>query len=514
MNKNILSAFLLSFIALMGTAKSAVQVSHETKDVSIFIYYSGDNRLSDFMHSSYLRVLREGASSNVNVVIQFDGSAKNDSFRVELGSTKKNDHYEQTYYTKNVEYDMGKTQTLADFVKWGKEKFPSKRTFLVISSHGFGILNNPYPSNKNSTAASLASSIDDTSHSFMAEEDMAQKLKVALNGEKLDLLVHNSCLMGSLETLTIMSQIAKFAITSEYSIYMNTNDDLVSDEARTILIERIVHQVKQNPKVTELDIGRKVIADFGVNYKNFQAPTDQQEAIRYPSTLAFYDLHLMPSLALLYSELTKMFREKASLNNAIFTRFFDENLKARYVDNFGYIDLRSLYQSLMTSIYPGVVSEKMQSFETLIQKVVPVSVELYTSQTVPVAHLHAFFPSILTQADLKPFRQSYSEISTVQFYEWPLFLDFFWSGLEKNRDAYWIAKLQAWAGGATIIVKPTSDSSSYDYDLFLQLSMMAIRLKKIEGQAELKKYLLLLNSINRPSVDLRDHRNYVSQMLK
>ena len=487
------------------------------KDVSLLIYYSGDNRLSDFMHSSYLRVLREGAGPNINVIVQFDGSDPNDSFRVSIGDKKVGSNYPEIFYEKNVEYDMGNPKTLVDFVKWGKTNFPAKRTMLVISSHGFGILNNPYPEfekKKKGYIAKLASSIDDSSHSFMIEENLVAQLNAALSGQKLDLLVHNSCLMGSLESLSIMSSIAKFAITSEYSIYMNTNDDLISNEARTILIENIVSQIKDNPSATEREIGKKVVEDFKVNYKNFQAPTDTSEVIRFPSTMAFYDLGLIHSLSKLYSEVGKDFMQKASLDPRILNRFYDENLKARYVDSFGYIDLRTLFLSLMTALYPLSVKEKMQPFERLVIEVVPEREELYTFQPHPVSHLHVFFPSILTQADLKPFRRTYSQIKTVQYYGWPQLLDFFWTGLEKNGDEYWLSKLKLWNDGHTIVIKPTSTENEHDDDLFLQMDMLAIRLSRIPEQNKLKNYNQLLKSVRRTSALLEKHKDFAQKLLK
>lgn len=499
-------------LSLVFAAKKALP---SAKGVTVLIYYSGDNRLSDFMHSSYLRVLREGASRDVNVIVQFDGAAKNDSFRLSIGSTKKAEEFQQTIYEKNIEYDMGNPKTLADFVQWGKTNFPAKRTMLIISSHGFGILNNPYPihEKKRGAVSKLASSIDDSSHTFMREEEMVAQLKTVLKDQKLDLLVHNSCLMGSLETLTLMSAVAKYAIASEYSIYMNTNDDLINNEARTILIENIIAQIKNDPTVSELEIGKKVVSDFTINYKNFKGPTDGQDDIRYPSTLSLYDLGKIHLLAAEYSRLASDFMQNASVDNTIFTRLFDQNLKARYVDNFGYIDLQILYKSIIAAVYPDSIPEKMSTFQKIVDDVVLEKVSLYTSQSEPTALMHVFFPSILTHAELKPFRQSYAEIKMVQSYGWPAFLNFFWQGFESNRDRYWLSKLQAWSQGETIIVKPTSDSKSHDYDLFLELSMMAIRLRHIEGKIELKKYVELLNTIKRTNPVLDEHRKYVKSLL-
>ncbi len=501
------------------------------KDVTVLIYYSGNNRLSDFMHSSYLRVLREGAGANVNVVVQFAGSQARNSFRVAVEASKIGNDYVQTFYEKHVDYDMGDSKTLARFVAWGKKSFPAKRTILIISAHGFGILNNPFPdgtfdvhsnarSNKKGMKPSarltdkLAFSIDEAHHTFMTEENMVRDLKLVLGNEKLDLLVQNSCLMGSLESLTILSSIAKFGVASEYSIYMNTNDDLVSNEARTILLENIIHQLKENSQISERDLGKNIVQDFEMNYKNFQAPSDTQDEIRFPSTLAFYDLTKINLLALQYSKLAAIFQKQSNQDPSVFKRFFDENLKARYVDSFGYIDLYTLYKSLVISLFPTAIDENMKPFEELMNQVILEKTALFTFQPEPSAHLHVFFPSILTQADLRPFRKSYSQIKSVQQFGWPQFLDYFWNGYEQQRDTYWLSKLESWSHGDTIIIKPTSDPSSYDYDLFLELSMMAIRMSRTPGQVELKKYGADLDLLQRESSDLKDHRVFIKNLIK
>lgn len=508
---------LFSIVVLSESAFAGTSSNVKPKDVSVLIYYSGDNRLSEFMHSSYLRVLREGAGPNVNVVVQYDGQEKNDSFRVSIGDTKVGDTYKQTFYARNIEYDMGNTKTLADFVKWGKTNFPAKRTMLVISSHGFGILNNPYPvyEEPKSKISNLASSIDDSSKSFMAEEAMVRDLKQVLGDEKLDLLVHNSCLMGSLEALSVMASVAKYAIASEYSIYMDTMDDLVSDVARTILIERIVKQLKQDSAVSEKDIGHKVVTDFKELYKSFQMPTtDSDQIIRYPSTLAFYDLGLIHSLALEYSRIGKEFMRLAQSDASAFARLFDENLKALYVDSFGYVDLRTLYYGLAKAIYPKDFKNVTDKFDQLANKVVPEKTELYTNQVYPVSHLHVFFPSFMTQADLKPFRKSYSEIKTVQYYGWPQFLDFTWKGYESYGHSYWMTKLKAWNNGANIKVKPTSIPASYDDDFFLQMYMVAYKLSQEPGHEKLKVYNDFLKTLTRSSPLLERHRTDVANLLK
>jgi len=497
--------------------------SIKPKEVTVLIYYSGDNRLSDFMYSSYLRVLREGAGKDVNVVVQYDGEKKNDSFRAAIGTEldKNNPQkHVQKIYEKGVEYDMGNTKTLADFVAWGKKNFPAKRTMLVISSHGFGILNNPYPESENAKLANknidnAASSIDDTSRSFMKEQDMTAQLQKALGGQKLDLLIHNSCLMGSLESLSIMSAIAKYAIASEYSIYMNKNDDLKDDDAHMILIEKVISQIKQNPNVSEKEIGQKVVTDFGQHYKNFQAPTDQEVEVRFPTTLALYDLTAIKKLAQMYSDLANTLQAQAIKSNSVLMRLFDENIKARYIDSFGYIDVRILYKGMVQALYPAPMSDDvMKNFDSVLAQVVPSKIEMYTSQTEPIAHLHVFFPSILDQGDLRPYYKSYSEIDLVNSYGWPKFLNFVSASYQTMQKDYWVEKLKQWNGGAKIIVKPTSEPDSYDYDLFLTLSMMAFRLDQEPGKAQLKSYYQLLQTLTRKSEDLDKHRQEILNMLQ
>lgn len=518
MNKILLLLALSSFSQLVFAANG---LPKEQKNVSLLIYYSGDNNLARFMESSLERVIKEGGSSNVHVVAQYDGDKDKDSFRGALSGSNTEDKSGFSYYEQNVEYDMGRTQTLVDFIKWGRENFPAKKTILLIHGHGRGVLNVPVSDGsqfgKTSEILTLASSSDDSSKTYMNEQDLVAGLKPVLGGQKLDLIIYDSCLMGNLEVLTMLSSVARFAIASEYIIYVSLKEGEDVD-ARSISVENIVRTLNDNSLISERNLAKEIMRDFAESYKNFSSAggdPDVASIERYASTMAFYDLGQIEALATEFSRLLKDFSEASKKDVSIYQRFFKENMLSHYVDSLGYIDSSVLYRSLARSLNANQSVARIQNYERLHSKVVLEKVNLYVDSNGELGHMSLFFPKITTERSyVNKFINYYSKVSVAQRYGWYQFLSDFWKEASQHYDAFWISQVKEWAQGQSVYVEPKKNQENADYYFFYYLDLMPLKWSQQGEKQKITDYVEFLSTVQRKSPYFQKHIQFSNMLLK
>lgn len=514
----LLLLFTLSSQAALASADS---LPRKLKEYSLLVYYAGDNNLSEFMKSSVKRLIREGSGDNVHVVAQYDGSKEKDSFRVSIESTKKEDVYQTTTFEKNIEYDMGNPQTLADFVSWGRENFPAKKTILVVHAHGRGPINLPIDDGQkfggNSDRVSLASGSDEGSDSYMNEEDLVQKLKKVLGPQKLDLFVYDSCLMGSLEVMAMISDVAKYAVASPHTIFVKAADDLVQDEARAILIEKIAKYIKANLQSTEVDIGREIVAEFRRSYENYRfasaAEVDidlnqPQNTNRLPATLAFYDLKEARNAAAEFSVVTENFRSLLQRNPEVLVPFYRDIITSDYIDTLGYIDVLTLTHAIAKT---GV---DVSRFVAAVRKMVVVNTLLFVNSEKPMAGLSFYFPQVNSEIEfVQRFAPFYKNLNTARLYKWDLLITDFWTANLKDYNPFWLGLLNDWESGIDTRVVPSKDLDYNEYHLFIALDIVVLRLKLANDFTSLASHVQRIAKIKRASQYLEKHRQFTHSLM-
>ena len=110
--------------------------------------------------------------------------------------------------------DMGKPQTLRDFVLWSKKSYPADRYALVLWSHGTG-----WYTNRNAAAPAVKPRAvlgDDATGSEMT----LPQLRSALEGTRFDVLDFDACLMQSVEGAVEFAGVADTIVGSaENTVY-------------------------------------------------------------------------------------------------------------------------------------------------------------------------------------------------------------------------------------------------------------------------------------------------------
>ncbi len=105
-------------------------------DWTVLIFMAGDNNLDDFGADDIAEMKKVGSSDRLHILVQRDTAAAGvptRRYRVRKG-TKADEDVVQSLGETNT----GDPKVLADFLKWGRENYPAKKTMAVLWNHGSG----------------------------------------------------------------------------------------------------------------------------------------------------------------------------------------------------------------------------------------------------------------------------------------------------------------------------------------------------------------------------------------
>jgi hypothetical protein len=502
----------------------------KSKKWTILVYYSADNNLSDYFSSAMARLLRTKLNDEVNVVIQFDGSKLNDSKRVLM--TSEEGRTQVTILENDVEYDMGSARALADFVVWGREQFPARHVGLFIGSHGRGILNVPNgdgsfitpsepavpPSQAAKGVIRLASSPDDTSHSYIDEEALAAELEPRLNGEKIDLIAYESCLMGNLELMGVLARFARFAVASEYTIGINPREAANNNNnGKGLALHSIVSMLSRSPEMIPEVLGQAFVVEFEKNYRNFRPPSGTEVEQTDPATLALYDLTQAGAAVAALERLSEAIIASGQEKD-FYTRLFAKALATEMVDSYGYIDSDRLLEMISitgTEVKEGadIVSRAValsQATKKLVQRQSALHIEVRPSG------VSVFFPSpTMSQAEFAGFIQYYEKLNVLKNGAWPRVITRFREFLNADRFQLLKGILERRLAGEQVRVRP-SDSPTYnEYYLYLLLENELSAMWQTGEKAKVISYRdTILSDSRMTSTSAIKHIRFISRLVE
>ena len=178
---------------------------------TIFVYLCGTDLESKlFQGGNGTKDLKEmmaaTANSQVRYVIQTGGTKfwhnatvdedKNQRFVIENGK--------MVMVEEGGQSNMGKSSTLADFLKWGVKNFSAEKMGVVLWDHGGGsIAGVCYDENEDWDALTLR------------ELDAALLSVYQTMTDKFEFIGMDACLMGTVETANIAASYARYMIASE-----------------------------------------------------------------------------------------------------------------------------------------------------------------------------------------------------------------------------------------------------------------------------------------------------------
>ncbi|MBL8742874.1 MAG: hypothetical protein JNK04_17315 [Myxococcales bacterium] len=117
--------------------------------------------------------------------------------------------------------NMGDAKTLREFVRWGRDAYPAKRTMLVVWNHGQGwrkeeLPEGAAPARPQSSGGGFRSvSNDDDTGDQLFNRAIQDELTALLAGERLDVIAFDACLMAMVETAYALRGVSKVMVASE-----------------------------------------------------------------------------------------------------------------------------------------------------------------------------------------------------------------------------------------------------------------------------------------------------------
>ncbi len=245
------------------------------------IYMAGDNNLEGAGKVNLGQMQQAGSTDDVNIVVQF-ATEENKTIRYRVEKDKLNVLQEMEGT------DTGDPEVLTDFIKWGNDNYPAQHYMLDVWNHGGGWENLPpdydydslrsakpkMASKLNKVKRSLfrttfqeihartpierAIAIDCGAHDYLDNQKLRSAVFNALpNGNKIDIIGCDACLMNMLEISYELKDTANFMVGSEET-----------EPGQGWPYGPILQNLINNPEMAPAELAKTIANDYGDWYKD------------------------------------------------------------------------------------------------------------------------------------------------------------------------------------------------------------------------------------------------------
>lgn len=248
--------------------KSAAPTSSGNKNgtTTLMVYMVGSDLESGYACASddLKEMMKVGSNDKFNIIVQTGGASKWNISGISASTNQrwlvKKDKLEKIQDVGKG--DMGKPDTLSDFVSWGTKSYPADKYMLVFWNHGGGSIS--------------GYGYDELTNSMLSLTDISSALKKA-NNKSFELIGFDACLMATLETANILQP---------YSKYMAASEEIEPGHGWNYTT--ITKAIADTPGISGNDLG-KVIAD------GFKAQAADEETVD-GITLSVLQLDKIPNV--------------------------------------------------------------------------------------------------------------------------------------------------------------------------------------------------------------------------
>ncbi|OQA92566.1 MAG: Clostripain precursor [Elusimicrobia bacterium ADurb.Bin231] len=253
--------YVLLFFSIFLFIFSAGNLLAAQKEWTFAVYLDADCNLEDAGISDFLEMAKVGSTDKINIVVQMDRASGYDKSYGDWKTCKR------FYVTKNMkptkdnqiedigEANMGKPQTLSDFVSWASVKYPAKKYAFVLWNHGGGWRE------RSAGRTPMARAIcwdEGNSDDCLYMKEVRQAFEDG--GLGCDLIGFDACLMGHFEVAYELENVLATASNSAlvFSQEVEPGDGWPYDT--------ILSWLKTNPTATGEDLGKKIAEKYGSFY--------------------------------------------------------------------------------------------------------------------------------------------------------------------------------------------------------------------------------------------------------
>lgn len=194
----------------ISKVKTEIPVGDRELQATMFSYIVMDDKLSNFA-IGFLKSLELGANDKAYYTAFADLEGADNSFILKIKPSKNTEKLESdaTYITPSMkEVSSNEPKVLSQAVNWAYSRYKGKVKVFDILAHGGGYMG----------IGTDDFQTGDKKKNIMSVNEFTNGLKTGLKGRKLDLVNMLSCLMGNVEAIYEMRDIANYVIASEDSI--------------------------------------------------------------------------------------------------------------------------------------------------------------------------------------------------------------------------------------------------------------------------------------------------------
>jgi hypothetical protein len=239
---------------------------------TFMVFLNAANDLQEFAALNVNQMEKVGSTADVNIIVQWKqancaGCGAPDWVGTRRYFVTKDNNTSaissQLLQDMGTGVDMGKAQTLKDFITWGQQRYPADRYAVVIWNHGAG-WRPTRAAGRNNPPPFRSVSIDDDTRSEIQIWELPNALNVT---PKIDMVIFDASLMQMLETAYEMRNSTGIIVGSEESppgagyVYDGFLADLVANPA-------------MSPSAFGTQIVTRTLQAYGSNGNNTQSVID------------------------------------------------------------------------------------------------------------------------------------------------------------------------------------------------------------------------------------------------
>jgi len=284
--------------------------------VTVMCYLNGDNNLSVEVLNALDMMETVGSSPQVNIIALVDGHPQGSqpygtkwsgTHLVHVLADQERGRIVSPIIESYGERNLGEPDTLTDFVRTSRQRFPADRYIFCTFAHGKGIINTDHFAGFK-TYKSLSISSDETNHAIMTHSQFQKALSAGLAGEKFDLMVMFSCLTNMVEIAYSLRDVTRYLVASEDEIRL-LNDPPGTYQLRGIAFEDFLKQLQTDPEIQAPDLARHIIDLYIEPYNRKIKIVDTDGSARYyqfSAGLSLIDTQSLTGLASRLDQLTQI----------------------------------------------------------------------------------------------------------------------------------------------------------------------------------------------------------------
>ena len=401
------------------------QLVHKAK-WTILVFLNAKNTLEQDAFINYDQMAKVGSTQDVKVVVEL-GRPLNHHYR---GDPLPWSGVKRFLVTKGVNTpeaavalsdlgpaDMGTGKTLKDFVTWGVSAYPADNYMLVIWDHGQGyrlqltslratraifgtrnaiqVMNGPSSSQIPPAVGGVKSvSYDEDTNHILYNRDIEDSLKTSLNGNKLQVLSFDACLMSMIETAYAMRDVSSFFVGSEEE-----------EPGNGWNYERFLSALVANPGYTPAQVSTLVVSSYAAEYgssplQTTMAAFDQGKVVAVANAISAFAAAIQP---LLQTNFMAFKQARAGVNS------YGASSPTKVS-----VDLMLFTSRLATAYGVPNLTDKAQKIQDLLSTAI---LKAYASQSIITNYgsngIAIFFPQSAADFDNDPDSSGYDRANTL-----------------------------------------------------------------------------------------------------